>query len=59
MGYSYSNVISNKVLLFNQQYKYLGTRVYGAISKEIKFKINRHTEKTHLQKIFSYSSLIV
>ena len=59
MGYAYSNVISNKVLLFNRQYKYLGTRVYGAIAKEIRFQTNRHTEKTHIQKVFSYTSLIV
>jgi sensor c-di-GMP phosphodiesterase-like protein len=59
MGYLNSNVISNKVLLFNRQYKYLGTRVYGAISKEIKLKTKMHPEKTHIQKVFSYTSLIV
>ena len=55
----YSNVISNKVLLFNRQYKYLGTRVYGAISKEVKLQIKNHAEKTHIQKCLSYTSLIV
>jgi large subunit ribosomal protein L14 len=49
----------NKVLLFTRQFKFLGTRVYGAISKEVKFKINIHTEKKHLHKVFSYTSLII
>lgn len=49
----------NKILLFTRQFKFLGTRIYGAIGKEVKFKINLHTEKKHLHKIFSYSSLII
>ena len=49
----------NKILLFTRQFKFLGTRVYGAIGKEVKFKINLHTEKKHLHKVFSYSSLII
>ena len=49
----------NKVLLFNRQFKFLGTRIYGAISKEVRFKINFHTEKKHLDKVFSYTSLII
>jgi len=56
---SFFKFFSNKVLLFNRQYKYLGTRIYGAISKEVKFKTNIHTEKKHFHKIFSYTSLIV
>ena len=49
----------NKILLFTRQFKFLGTRIYGAIGKEVKFKINLHTEKKHLHKVFSYSSLII
>ena len=56
---SFFKFFSNKVLLFNKQYKYLGTRVYGAISKEVKIKVNSHTSKKHFYKIFSYTSLII
>ena len=56
---SFFKLFSNKVLLFNRQYKYLGTRVYGAISKEVKSVVNSHSEKKHIQKIFSYTSLII
>jgi len=56
---SFFKFFSNKVLLFNRQYKYLGTRVYGAISKEVKSMVNSHPEKKHIQKVFSYTSLIV
>ena len=56
---SFFKFFSNKVLLFNKQYKYLGTRVYGAISKEVKIKVNSHTSKKYFYKIFSYTSLII
>lgn len=56
---SFFKFFSNKVLLFNRQFKYLGTRVYGAISKEVKTKVNSHTGNKHFYKIFSYTSLII
>ena len=42
----------HKALLFTRQFKFLGTRIYGSIGKEVKFKIERHTEKKHLYKVF-------
>jgi large subunit ribosomal protein L14 len=48
---------SNRLLLFNKQFKFLGTRVYGSILKEIKIKnITEKKNKKYFQKIFSYSS---
>lgn len=51
---------SNRILIFNKQYKFLGTRVYGVITKELKTKIpkNKITRKA-FQKILVLSSLIV
>jgi ribosomal protein L14 len=48
---------SNRLLLFNKQFKFLGSRIYGSILKDIKIK--NSTEKNnnkYFQKIFSYSS---
>ena len=48
---------SNRLLLFNKQFKFLGTRVYGSTLKEIKIKnITEKKNKKYFQKIFSYSS---
>jgi large subunit ribosomal protein L14 len=33
---------SNRVLVFNKQHKFLGTRVYGAIPKELKIKNSKN-----------------
>jgi large subunit ribosomal protein L14 len=51
---------SNRLLLFNKQFKFLGTRVYGGILKEIRIKsITEKKNKKYFQKIFSYSSSTV
>lgn len=51
---------SNRLLLFNKQFKFLGTRVYGTILKEIRIKsLNIGTNKKYFLKIFSYSSSII
>lgn len=51
---------SNRVLIFNKQYKFLGTRVYGGVFKEIKSQIlTSKKDRKHFQKIISYSSLII
>ena len=48
---------SNRLLLFNKQVKFLGTRIYGIILKEIKIKsLTTGKNKKYFQKIFSYSS---
>lgn len=51
---------SNCILIFNKKLKFLGNRVYGIISKEL--KVEGIKCKSHLklfQKILSYSSLII
>ena len=50
---------NNKVLLFSKQYKFLGTRIYGLLCKEVRLKINNHTEKKHLVKILTYSTTFI
>jgi len=51
---------SNRVLIFSKQYKFLGTRIYGGISKEIKMQSSKDKKvRKHFQKIISYSSLIL
>ena len=55
---SWVRFFSNRVLIFNKQYKFLGTRVYGAISKEIRLQNNKDKKnRKYFQKIISYSSL--
>ena len=54
---SFVKFFSNRLLLFNKQFKFLGTRVYGSILKEIRIKsITEKKNKKYFQKIFSYSS---
>jgi ribosomal protein L14 len=51
---------ANRVLVFNKQYKFLGTRVYGGIAKEIKIQsMKEKKDRKSFQKVVSYSSLIV
>lgn len=51
---------SNRILLFNKQFKFLGTRIYGGILKELKFmSLTEKKQKKNFQKIFSYSSSII
>ena len=51
---------SNRLLVFNNKYKFLGTRIYGVVAKEIKLKSSssKRTFKS-FQKVISYSTLIV
>jgi len=51
---------SNRILLFNKQFKFLGTRVYGGVLKELKFmSLREKKQKKYFQKVFSYSSSII
>ena len=55
---SWIKFFSNRILIFNKQYKFLGTRVYGAISKEIRWQNKKDkNSRKYFQKIISYSSL--
>ena len=57
---SYIKFFSNRLLVFNKSYKFLGTRVYGVILKEIRLKsIKDKNYRKFFQKLISYSSLIV
>jgi large subunit ribosomal protein L14 len=49
---------SNKVLLFSSAYKFLGTRIYGPISKDLRFKLNKDQKQKYL-KIISYAEIII
>ncbi len=57
---SYIKFFKNRVLIFNKTFKFLGTRVYGAILKEIKLKslVDKNYRK-FFHKIISYSGLII
>ena len=51
---------SNRVLVLNKNFKFLGSRVYGGILKEIKIKtLKDKNYHKFFEKIISYSSLIV
>ena len=51
---------SNRVLVFSKQFKFLGTRIYGGISKDIRSKLNFGSiDKKKYQKIISYMSLSI
>lgn len=51
---------SNRVLLFNKQFKFLGTRVYGIMPKEMRHQVTLpKKERKHYQRVLSYSRLVV
>jgi len=51
MDGSYIKFFKNKILLLSDQLKFLGTRVYGPVPKEIKLG----AKETLYKKIISYS----
>jgi len=56
----YLKFYSNNILIFNIKFKFLGSRIIGILSKEIKIQsIKEKNFKKNFQKIISYSSLIV
>ena len=51
---------SNRLLLFTKQFKFLGTRVYGSVLKEIKImNLKEKKKKKFFQKVFSYTSSFI
>ena len=51
---------TNRILVFSKQFKFLGTRIYGGISKDIGTKLNFGSiDKKKYQKIISYMSLSI
>jgi ribosomal protein L14 len=49
----------NKVLIFNLQFKFLGTRVYGLINKNFKIKPFTYNHIKFFHKLISHSILSV
>jgi ribosomal protein L14 len=60
---TYTKFEDNRVLLFslnNQKSKFLGTRIYGAVMKELKFNIHRNKKyKQKYFKLLSYCNSII
>ena len=57
---SFIKFFSNRLLVFNKSFKFLGSRVYGGVLKEIRIKsIKDKNYRKNFQKIISYSSLII
>jgi large subunit ribosomal protein L14 len=57
---SFIKFFSNRLLVFNKSFKFLGSRVYGGVLKEIRIKsIKDKNYRKLFQKIISYSSLII
>jgi large subunit ribosomal protein L14 len=51
---------SNRALLFNKQFKFIGTRIYGILLKETKSKnLKEKKYRTYFHKIIAYSSFMV
>jgi len=55
----YYRFYENKVLIFNLQFKFLATRVYGLITKEFKKRIYRFRGIRFYYKLLSYSSSVL
>jgi large subunit ribosomal protein L14 len=45
----------NKILIFNLQFKFLGTRIYGLINKDFKKKTLIYKDIKFFHKLISYS----
>ncbi len=51
---------SNRVLIFSKTFKFLGTRIYGGVAKDIRVKLDSGSlDKKKFQKVSSYMSLTV
>ncbi len=51
---------NNRVLIFNKQFKFLGSRVYGLILKEVKVKLLKHKKyRSYFKKIVMFNSFII
>lgn len=51
---------TNRILVFSKQFKFLGTRIYGGVSKDIRVKLNSGIlDKKKYQKVISYMSLVI
>jgi ribosomal protein L14 len=55
----YYKFFDNRVLIFNLQFKFLATRVYGLISREFKKKVYRFRGLRFYYKLLAYSSTVL
>ena len=55
----YYRFFDNRILIFNLQFKFLATRVYGLISKEFKKKVYRFRNIRFYYKLLAYSSTVL
>jgi len=55
----YYRFFDNRLLIFNLQFKFLATRIYGLISKEFKKKIYRFKGIRFYYKLLAYSSTVL
>lgn len=49
----------NRILLFSLLHKFLGTRLYGPICRELKRHLILKSQKERFQKIISYTKAII
>lgn len=55
----YYRFFDNRVLIFNLQFKFLASRVYGLISREFKKKVYRFRGIRFYYKLLAYSSAVL
>lgn len=55
----YYKFFDNRALIFNLQFKFLATRVYGLISREFKKKVYRFRGLRFYYKLLAYSSTVL
>jgi len=57
---TYIKFTKNRVLLLSKTYKFMGTRVYGTILKELRFQMFKNQyKKQKYVKLLSYSNSII
>jgi large subunit ribosomal protein L14 len=56
----YIKLFSNNILIYNKQFKFLGSRIYGLLLKEVQIKnIKIKQYRTYFNKIITYKSFII
>jgi len=49
----------NSVLIFNKQFKFLGSRIYGILLKEVKMKnVKSKLHRTYFHKVIMFNSFL-
>lgn len=51
---------SNRILLFNKQFKFIGTRIYGILLKEVKISnLKEKKYRNYFHKVITYTSFMI